>query len=993
MTTTAADNLPVRQSRDAETLMQADMPTTTKEETPSTAGGDYSHELFKPKAAYTRRERGASGNGPLTSQLSTAPVSQEKLDDEDEGLAGTNVSDEAVLPTPLAAMEDALFYLEPMQDVPHEADIAQHDIDMLHRAHHGDPFAVLGPHCFTMPGEEHKCIVVRFWRKDIREAVLRPIRKHNFAFNPSREADWVPMHQRCEWLYQAAFRVRPTPVLERRLRDDAKKGEAPTSVDDLIESTRLLYEVKVRYHGDASNSEFVVGDAYNYGLLLPSYDLHLFQTGSCWHIDNLMGSHIMEIDGVRGVRFAVWAPNAQFVSVVGDWNQWDGRAHPLRKRHEYSVWELFVPNIGAGEKYGYRIHSRANTDFIKIDPYAQEFENPPATASIVSSCDDAYKFAEDRFQWTDQDWIERRKKLTDKNEISRQPMSIYEVHLPSWMRGDGNSYLGYRELAHRLIAHVKKLNFTHVEFLPLAHHPFEGSWGYQVSGQYAPYSRLGNPDDLKYLINELHKNDIGVFLDFVPAHFVKDSWGLVYYDGEPCYEYADPREGEHKGWGTMMFNFRRSEVRSFLLGAAYHWLRRYHIDGLRIDAVSSMIYKNHCREDGDWVPNEYGGDANLQAISLLQELNWVIHREFSGVYTMAEESTSWKGVTDQEKGLGFDAKWDLGWMNDTLAYLCTPAPLRWEKHSKLTFRGLYMAHEKWVLPLSHDEVVSGKGSLLDKCGFSGSPFAERLRTLRALYGFQIGMPGRPLLFMGSEFGQGREWNEQRSIDWHEAQEPARSRVMDWVSDLLYLYKTEVALHRGDDEIWNFQWVDCDNAKDNVVAWLRKYGEWNNDILIICNFSGVKYHRYPIGVPHGGKWKTLLNSDDWKYGGEMHGTGTGIDVETTVGGRLGWPYCLWLDIPAFSCIIFKAPQPTPEQLQKARAKVTEVPIRAEEKTAAEEADAARLDAASQDKPVTSNPTTTTADDAVTRATVCAKATDVERKNETTTHGKTEDSTTE
>ncbi|KAF8819264.1 1,4-alpha-glucan-branching enzyme, partial [Cardiosporidium cionae] len=463
----------------------------------------------------------------------------------------------------------------------------------------------------------------------------------------------------------------------------------------------------------------------------------------------------------------------------------------------------------------------------------------------------------------------------------------------------------YRELADRLVKHVKLFNFTHVEFLPLAHHPFHGSWGYQVMGLYAPYSRLGSPDDFKYLINSLHESNIGVFLDWVPAHFCKDEWGLVNYDGLSCYEYADPREGEHKAWGTKVFNFRRNEVRSFLLGSAYHWLRRYHLDGLRIDAVSSMLYKNHCRPDGEWVPNEEGGDANLEAISLLQEMNWVIRKEFPGIFTMAEESTSWKGVTDSKKGLGFDAKWDLGWMNDTLSYLCTPCSERPTKHSNLTFRGLYMAHERWILPLSHDEVVSGKGSLLDKCGFVGTPFTERLRTLRTLYGFQVGLPGRPLIFMGGEFAQGREWNESRSIDWHESEEPERKKFSLWMQDLLRVYKEYPALYAGDDESWNFKWTDCDNAQDCILAFLRSYMEETNDILVVCNFSKKAYSKYPIGVNSGGLWKILLNSDDWRYGGTMYGSGCSVEIATTVGGRLGWSHCLWLDVPPFSCIYVKA----------------------------------------------------------------------------------------
>eukprot|EP01054_Gregarina_sp_Poly1_P007286 Gregarina_sp_Poly_1__7285@NODE_3_length_27868_cov_154_961188_g2_i0_p2_GENE_NODE_3_length_27868_cov_154_961188_g2_i0NODE_3_length_27868_cov_154_961188_g2_i0_p2_ORF_typecomplete_len976_score148_14Alphaamylase/PF00128_24/1_7e31CBM_48/PF02922_18/5_4e03CBM_48/PF02922_18/2_5e26CBM_48/PF02922_18/1_6e03Alphaamylase_C/PF02806_18/6_2e20Melibiase/PF02065_18/0_00012AMPK1_CBM/PF16561_5/0_0012GHL10/PF02638_15/0_019Glyco_hydro_70/PF02324_16/2_1Glyco_hydro_70/PF02324_16/69_NODE_3_length_27868_cov_154_961188_g2_ len=806
----------------------------------------------------------------------------------------SNFHDSAVLPpAERERKSSAAITLVPLLEVPSEANVLDHDVNLLHVAHHADPFSILGPHSFTHNGTAG--LVIRGWVKDAQTMAVRVLSESDFKIEGAEENEgWVEMAPRCAWLFQCAF--------ECRISSSVSSGTS-----DVLSVARPLYELRVTYAGDASGTKYVVRDTYSFPCMLRSGDLQLFQSGSCWHVDNLMGSHCVRSEGADGVRFAVWAPNAKYVSVVADFNQWDGRAHPMRKRHEFGVWELFVPTVARpGQKYGYRIHSRAENDFVKIDPYAQEFENPPATASVISGCDDAYKKDEDRYQWNDEEWMAAR--MADAEKIHRKPMSIYEVHLPSWMRGDGNSYLGYRELAPRLVEHLELMNFTHVEFLPLAHHPFEGSWGYQVSGLYAPYSRLGNADDLKYLVDYLHQHGFGVFVDFVPAHFVKDTWGLVYYDGEPCFEYADPREGEHRTWGTMVFNFRRNEVRSFLLGAAYHWLRRYHLDGLRIDAVSSMLYKNYCRDEGDWLPNEFGGDANLEAINMLQELNWVIHKEFPGVFTMAEEATSWKGVTDKKEGLGFDAKWDLGWMNDTLSYLCTPCPLRPEKHSKLTFRGLYAADERWVLPLSHDEVVSGKGSLLDKCGFAGATFEERLSTMKSLFTYQIGLGGRPLIFMGQEFAQGREWKESHSVDWHESAEDKRGKFMRYVSDLLYLYKTEKALHAGDDDCWNFKWSECDNPQSCVIAWLRNWMEWNNDILVVCNFSPNIHYRFPIGVPHGGEWEVLLNSDDWKYGGTMKGPGNGGKVHTTQGGRLGWPYCLWFDLPPWGSVVLKAPQP-------------------------------------------------------------------------------------
>ncbi|EZG48351.1 1,4-alpha-glucan branching enzyme [Gregarina niphandrodes] len=849
----------------------------------------------------------------------------------------TNVQDDAILPSSAPCDSPAAAKLTYLSDIPQSANASDHDVSLLHSAHHADPFAVLGPHAYG--GQDTRAVVIRAWIKDAAEVELRFTgslatvpqdlteapsaseseadhlqgerqgerlqQNHQGGEHPDQAESpascrlqassggvWYKLHRRADWLFQGAFNWLPIT-------------EAAEATTDLLAVTPVEYELRVKYCGDASNQSYILHDAYRFGCSLGEDQLRLFQSGSCWHVDNLMGSHFVEVEGVQGVRFAVWAPNAQFLSVVGEFNQWDGRAHPMRKRHEFGVWEIFVPDTPrVGHRYMYKIHTRRGTDIMKIDPYAQEFENPPAHASVISGCDDAYRQPRERYEWRDGEWMQQRQQ--NKERVTRMPISIYEVHLPSWMRGDNNRYLTYKELAHRLVEHCQLLNFTHVEFLPLAHHPFEGSWGYQVSGLFAPYSRLGSADELKYLIDELHLAGIGVFLDFVPAHFVKDDWALANFDGEPCFEYADPREGEHKTWGTKVFNFRRNEVRSFLLGAGYHWLRRYHVDGLRIDAVSSMLYKNYCRDE--WIPNEEGGDANLEAINMLQELNWVIHREFPGVLTMAEEATSWRGVTDKEKGLGFDFKWDLGWMNDTISYLCKPTPLRPESHGKLTFRGLYMAHERWVLPLSHDEVVSGKGSLLDKCAFIGSSFEEKASTLKSLIVYQAGLCGRPLLFMGAEFAQGREWNESRSLDWHEAREEHRSKVMKSVADTMAIYKNEKAMHAGDDEPWNFKWVDCDSRNACLVAFLKSYEEWFNDLLVICNFSADTHYRYPFGVPHGGEWEVLLNTDDWAYGGQMRGIGKGRTAKTTQGGRLGWPYCLWLDVPAWSAMILKAPKP-------------------------------------------------------------------------------------
>lgn len=458
------------------------------------------------------------------------------------------------------------FILIPHACIPSEGNILDHDIALLQNAHHVDPFSVLGPHHFQANGRS--CVVVRCWVKDadridIRMCDMSEVKIGDFgevvtmadhtkigdystaSLKPDVSDGWVTMEPRCEWLFQKSFEWKRAHLVIGPVIAEGK-------IENMLELVGgpLLYEIRVSYRGSESASYFILRDAYSFPCLVSDKDLSLFQSGSCWHVDNLMGSHMINFQGADGVRFAVWAPNAEYVSVVGDFNQWDGRAHPMRKRHSFGIWELFIPTIVfPGQKYGYKIHTAAGKDVVKIDPYAQEFENPPAYASIISSCDDAYKAAGNRYQWGDQEWVEKR--VAERDNIRRKPMSIYEVHLPSWMRGDNDRYLSYRELAHRLVDHLTKLNFTHVEFLPLAHHPFEGSWGYQVSGLYAPYSRLGSPDDFKFLIDKLHLNGFGVFVDFVPGHFVKDSWGLIQYDGQPCFEYSDPREGEHRSWGTM----------------------------------------------------------------------------------------------------------------------------------------------------------------------------------------------------------------------------------------------------------------------------------------------------------------------------------------------------------------------------------------------------------------------------------------------------------
>jgi 1,4-alpha-glucan branching enzyme len=649
--------------------------------------------------------------------------------------------------------------------------------------------------------------------------------------------------------------------------------------------------------------------------------------GFCPTIADVMGCHCVSLGGAYGLRFAVWAPNAQYVSVVGDFNGWDRGSHAMRRRVMgggfTGIWVHFVPfgptreEVPFGKLYGFNIKGCDGSEKVKIDPFGQEFQCPPLHATVISGQDDLFRA--EPYAWGDAAWIKQRESLAVDDNLRRQPMAIYEVHLPSWRRTMEGECLNYRDVVGPLIEHVKALHFNYIELLPLAHHPFDGSWGYQVTGHYGVYSKLGSPDDFKFFMDSMHQAGIGVIMDYVPAHFCKDEWALVNYDGGPTFEYEDPRLGEHEEWGTKVFNFKKSEVRAYLLGAPLFWIERYHIDGIRVDAVSAMLYRNFMRKDGDWIPNENGGDSNLEAVSLLRELNRQVKKLHPGIIMCAEESTSWSGVTqslEEPSGLGFDFKWDLGWMNDTLSYLAAPSGEKPGKHDKLTFRGLYMQHEKWILPLSHDEVVSGKGSLVDKMNYLDyPPFFDKLRQLRTLIGFQVGSPGRPLLFMGGEIAQGKEWNYRQSVDWHEGEEEGRGKFCTWVSDLMGVYQSHKPCHAGDDEPHGaevvgidrtFEWTEVENKEDCLVAFMRHWAK-EQPLLFVCNFSNKQFSNYAMGVPVGGTWKVMLNSDDWRYGGTGYGPGNNTEKEASIGGRWGWPACLWLDIPAQSCMVFLAPE--------------------------------------------------------------------------------------
>lgn len=720
----------------------------------------------------------------------------------------------------------------------------------LVRAQCGDPFAILGMHPDGDGGQS-----IRVWWRGARALRWR-----------RRDGD------------------RSEIPLRRVHEDGLYEGHLP----DYPEA--VPYEILV----DAGDGVYVPHrDPYSFWPQLSDFDLERIQAGQHHHLEQVLGAHLCQVDGAWGVRFAVWAPDAQRVSVIGDWNGFDGRYHPMRKRHPVGVWELFIPQVAPGMLYKYDVLGCDGIARAKADPCARVAEIPPATASIVAEPDE--------YQWHDDAWMQAR----PDSEWWRQPMAIYEVHPGSWQRGDNDQHLSWTEMGQRLVEHCRNCGFTHVEFLPLSAHPYEGSWGYQVSGYFAPNSRHGSPLELKAMVDMLHQAGIGVIVDFVPAHFPKDAFALARFDGTACYEYADPREGEHKEWGTLIFNYKRPEVRNFLLASALFWLREFHIDGLRVDAVSAMLYRNYDRSEGEWLRNEEGGNANLEAVSFLQELNATVHNLFKGVVTCAEESTAWQGTTapTEWQGLGFDLKWNMGWMHDTLRYLSQDPVMRSGSHNLITFHQWYAYDEKWILPLSHDEVVHGKGSLLDKMR---GDYGQRLASLRLLYGYQVAVPGRKLLFQGAEIGQGREWSWQRSIDWHEGEFPERQNLCRFLSAALALYGKEAALHGNDDQRAGFQWVDDQNPRESILAFLRR-APGARDVLVACNFTPVPRHAYPLGLPQGGAWEVLLNSDEQRFGGSGSGA-SGTLVSSESESLDGWPAMLRLPLAPLS-ICFLAPAPS------------------------------------------------------------------------------------
>jgi 1,4-alpha-glucan branching enzyme len=646
------------------------------------------------------------------------------------------------------------------------------------------------------------------------------------------------------------------------------------------------YALRIHWPG----ATHYIEDPYRFGVMLSDEDLRLFSHGSHWNVADVFGAVPRRLEGVRGVGFAVWAPNAQRVSVVGDFNGWDGRRHPMRFRREAGVWELFVPGLNAGTLYKYEVVEAGGSVSVRADPLARQTEQPPATASIVASSA--------TISWTDAPWIKER----GTRQRADAPISIYEVHAGSWRRPDASpsGQLSWEGLAQTLIPYVKELGFTHIELMPIMEHPFGGSWGYQPLSQFAPTARYGSPEDFARFVDACHAADIGVILDWVPAHFPNDAHGLAHFDGSALYEHADPREGFHPDWNTHVYNLGRNEVSGFLIASALWWLEHYHVDGLRVDAVASMLYRDYSRKSGAWIPNRYGGRENLEAIDFLRRLNSVVRERFPGALMIAEESTAWPGVTasPSENGLGFDFKWNMGWMHDTLRYLAeNPVHRRWH-HSDMTFGLLYAFSERFVLPLSHDEVVYGKGSLYEK--IPGDVW-QKLATLRAYFSFMWTHPGKKLLFMGGEFAATREWNHDSQLDWPLLGNAGHAGVKRLISDLNRLYRTDPSLYVSDADPEGFAWLVSDDESNSVFAYLRK-SHGGPPLLVAVNLTPIIRRNYRIGVPETGKWSELLNSDASIYGGSNVGNLGSLSTDAVPGH--GFAQSLTLTLPPLAAIVLK-----------------------------------------------------------------------------------------
>jgi len=715
----------------------------------------------------------------------------------------------------------------------------------LIEARHDDPFSVLGPH--TVAGQ----------------TVLRAL---------------VPRAERLEVVDSAEGVVVATLVR----RDPAGFFEG------VVAGKPVWFAYRLRAANASGGWEF--DDPYRFGPVLGELDDYLIGEGTHRRLWEKLGSHVIEHSGATGAHFAVWAPNAVRVSVVGDFNEWDGRRHPMRNRMPAGVWEIFIPGLAEGTVYKYEIRTADGTVLpLKADPMGTGAELRPQNASVIRRVDD--------FAWTDDAWLARR----GAAQTVRSAISAYEVHLGSWRRGDGQRFLTYDELAEQLIPYAVEMGFTHLELLPINEHPFDGSWGYQPVGLFSPTSRHGQPRDFARFIDRCHNAGLGVILDWVPGHFPTDAHGLGRFDGTCLYEHDDPRQGFHQDWSTLIYNFGRTEVVNYLLANALFWLDRYRIDGLRVDAVASMLYLDYSRKAGEWIPNQYGGRENLDAVHFMRRMNEIAYGEYPGIMTIAEESTAWPAVSRPTwlGGLGFGFKWNMGWMHDTLAYMkLEPVHRRWHHH-QMTFGMLYASSENFMLPLSHDEVVHGKGSILDR--MPGDAW-QKFANLRAYYGFMWGQPGKKLLFMGQEFAQGAEWNYQASLDWHLLDVHWHRDVQRLIRDLNRLYREMPALHELDCEAAGFEWMEADDADNSVYAWLRRGSDERRPVLVVCNFTPVPRHPYRVGLPYGGTWTELLNTDAKDYGGS--GIGNFGAISARAEPHHGRPFSADITLPPLATVFLQ-----------------------------------------------------------------------------------------
>lgn len=736
-------------------------------------------------------------------------------------------------------------------------------------ARHHDPFEVLGCHA-----AEPTTLTLSATTNDVITQPAKALSHDTSLADPIEVRLFIPN------AHSVSLHLKQAKVLVSRI-DGTDFFVWCGAASDLA----THYQVEWLDAQDQLHCEF---DPYSFPPQLGDLDLHLFNEGKNWQIHDKLGAHTHEVDGIAGVLFAVWAPAAERISVVGDFNQWDGRQHAMRARGGSGVWELFIPGLKAGTLYKFEIRNRATGQIlVKTDPYGRAFELRPKTASIVTP--------KSNYQWGDSAWLNKRNHWNWQSAA----VSVYEVHLGSWRRGWNNEFLNYRELAKQLVAYVKPLGFTHIEVLPITEHPFDDSWGYQTTGYFAPTSRFGTPDDFRYFVDYLHQHDIGIILDWVPAHFPKDEYALARFDGSALYEHADPRLGEHRDWGTLIYNFGRNEVRNFLLASALYWLNEFHLDGLRVDAVASMLYLDYSREPDDWIPNIHGGRENLEAMQFLSELNVLCHGQHPGTMVIAEESTAWPQVTRPTwvGGLGFSMKWNMGWMHDTLTYMSLDPIYRQYHHDQLTFGMIYAFTENFQLPFSHDEVVHGKGSLLNKMpGDNWQKFAN----LRLLYTYMFTYPGTKLLFMGCEFGQWQEWAHHSSLDWHLLEHEPHQGVLTTIKDLNHLYRQEPSLYAQNFLPECFAWIDCHDNTQSVVSYLRK-AEAELSIVIL-NFTPTPRVGYRIGVPTAGKYQEIFNSDSSYYGGSNMGNGQPLHTENIA--WMGHAQSIVVTLPPLAGLILK-----------------------------------------------------------------------------------------